>query len=226
MPDRADVSVAVAQAHERRNVFLAPDGACEVSKRSDARWGVDVNSALTGPAGATSKPRAHDPSRRGTRVVRRCRPGFPSIAAVRRSAAAMAIAAVTATLLGFALDQPNQRPPRARDVAPPATVAPAVIEPRAVLRGHGVAEAAKPRHAPTPRARSRLKPTRRCAPPRTAARRAAPRRSRTRARPTAPSPGLPIPSPSSPLSPSPTPAPSAAPALPAPVPADSPPEFM
>jgi hypothetical protein len=223
MPDPANASVAITASHERRNVFLAPDAACDVSTRGDARRDVELISPAD-QAGAPFEAGERDPGGRANRLGHRHRRGRPT-ALVRRSAAALATAAFTAALLAFPLAQPHHPVPRAGDVARPATVAAASREPLDALPRPPVpATIAKPRHSPTPDARSRRRATKPAAERRTARRRA-----RTRARPGSTSPGAP------PVqSPSPTPSPALAPiraaprapALPDPVPADAPPEFM
>lgn len=219
MPEPADVAVPVAQAQERHNVFLVPDSACDVSKCRDSGRDVEVIWPPTGRAGAPLDARARGPSRRRNRLARRYCRGHPSTR-VRRLVAALAVAAITATLLGFALAQPNHGPPR--DAVRPA--APTAIEPVDVLRRRGVADAAKRRRTPTPRAPSRLKP-----PARAEARPTSPPRAQTPARPESAS-SPPRSAPSSAPAPSPTPAPASAarrtPTLPVPVPSDAPPEFM
>jgi hypothetical protein len=240
MPEPANASVPGVELRGRHNLFLTPDGACDASRRSDARRDVELIWSAANRAGTPIEARSDDPSRHGNRLARRCRRGYPSAVSIARSAAALVIAVVAAALLEFALAQPDRRPPRAGQGARPATVEPAVIEPLDALRRPGVVEATKPRHAPTPRARSRVKPT-----PRAPDRRTAPRRRRTRARTSRPSPTAPpvAPPPSAPAppptpvapppsapAPPPTPAPvpvaPRAPKLPAPVLSDAPPEFM
>ena len=222
MAEQPNASVPIAESGERHNVFLRSDGACDASHRSDARRDVRPTwPAGTDPAGTPFEARAPGSGRPACARHRAHPPRVPGA----RSAAALAVAVVAAAMVGFALAQPDQRPPRAGEVGRPATVAPTAREPRDVPQRPGGAEATKPKRAPAPRARSRLKPT-----PRPAARHTAPRRARTRARPSAPSPVTPPAT-----SPSLVPAPSQGPAspagrrpptLPAPVPPGAPPEFM
>ena len=226
MPEPPNASVPIAESHERHNVFLTSDGACDLSQSSDARRDADPTwPAAPDPAGTPTEARAPDPGRLCNRLAPARHRARPAAVPGARSAAAVAIAAVAAAMLGFALAQPDQRPPRAGEVGRPATVAPTAREPLDVPRLHGGAEAAKPKRAPAPGARSRQKPT-----PRPAARRTAPRRARKRARPSTPTP-VPPPAPSPSLAPVPSQAPTApagrrTPTLPAPVPPGTPPEFM
>jgi hypothetical protein len=240
MPEPSNTHVPIAESHERHNVFLTPVGACDARTRSNARRDVEPIWPAANRAGTPIEARSDDPSRHGNRLARRRRRAYPSAVSIARSAAALVIAVVAAALLEFALAQPDRRTPRAGQGERPATVEPSVIEPLDALRRPGVVEATKPRHAPTPYARSRVKPT-----PRAPDRRTAPRRSRTRVRPSRPSPTAPpeapplfapappptpVASPPSAPAPPPTPAPvpaaPRAPKLPAPVPSDAPPEFM
>jgi hypothetical protein len=226
MPEPPNASVAIAESPERQNVFLTADGACNARTRSDARRDVDpILPTAADPAGTPIEAGAQDPFRQGNRLARLRRGVYPSTVWAARSAAALAIAVVTAAMFGLALALPDQRPPSAGDGARPATVAPTAGEPLDVPRVPGGAEAAQRRHTPTPRARSHLKPK-----PRPATRRTPPPRTRTRARPSTPSPVTP-PAPSPSLTPAPSPIPVAPeirrpPSLPAPVPPGAPPEFM
>jgi hypothetical protein len=226
MPEPPDASVPVAESHERRNVFVTSEGACDVTQPGDARRNVNpTRPPAAGPAGKPIEIRAPDPGRHGNRLARTRRRAHPPRIPLARSAAALAIAAVTVAMLAFALANPDQRPPRSGGVARPATVAPAASEPLDAPPLPGVADTTKRRHRPTARARSRPKPT-----PRPAPRRPAPRRSRTPAQPSMPSP-VPPPAPSPSLAPAPSQIPASPagrrpPTLPAPVPPGAPPEFM
>lgn len=224
MSEPPNASVPIAESPERHNVFLTSNGACNAGKRGDARRHVElIWPAAADPAGTPIEARAQNPLPQRSRLARLRRCVYP--VCVARSAAALAIAAVTAATVGLALAHPDERPQRAGEVGRPATVAPTVREPLDVPRLRGGAEAAKPQRAPASPGRSRLRRT-----PRPVARRIAPPRTRTRARPSTPSPVTP-PAPSPSLAPAPSQSPPSPagrrpPTLPAPVPPGAPPEFM
>jgi len=221
MPDPTDTAIAIAHAaREPDNLFLAADGACGSSGRSDSPCHSETVQPSPAADGVPLNTRAHLPGLRWNMPPRRRGRTSQSRACIRRPAAALTAGVVVTALLYFALAQPGHRPRRAADVARPATIAPATIDAPRVPRGVGTGEARTPRHASKPRARARVK-TKTSTTPRTAARH--PARSGT-------------PPPSASQNPSSTPAPSAtatparttprAPMLPAPVPLSSPPEFM